>query len=57
VETIPDARLRLVFTACHPALSKPAQIALTLLRVPAAAALPFGRWLALPDALWAFPVS
>lgn len=30
VTTIPDERLRLVFTACHPALSTPAQIALTL---------------------------
>src|ERR687895_484012 len=26
----PDGRLRLVFTCCHPALSRPAQIALTL---------------------------
>jgi RNA polymerase sigma-70 factor, ECF subfamily len=30
VTTIPDERLRLVFTACHQALSTPAQIALTL---------------------------
>jgi RNA polymerase sigma-70 factor (ECF subfamily) len=29
-DTIPDDRLRLVFTCCHPALSQEAQIALTL---------------------------
>ena len=30
VQPEPDARLRLIFTCCHPALSRPAQIALTL---------------------------
>ena len=30
VQPRPDERLRLVFTCCHPALSRPAQIALTL---------------------------
>ena len=32
VETneIPDERLKLIFTCCHPALSKEAQVALTL---------------------------
>src|SRR3954471_13745574 len=29
-ETVPDDRLRLVFTCCHPALSTEAQVALTL---------------------------
>jgi RNA polymerase sigma-70 factor, ECF subfamily len=29
-ETVPDERLRLIFTCCHPALNQPAQIALTL---------------------------
>jgi RNA polymerase sigma factor (sigma-70 family) len=29
-DQIPDDRLRLIFTCCHPALSQPAQIALTL---------------------------
>lgn len=29
-EVIPDERLRLLFTACHPALSREAQVALTL---------------------------
>jgi RNA polymerase sigma-70 factor (ECF subfamily) len=29
-EAIPDDRLRLIFTCCHPALAQPAQIALTL---------------------------
>ncbi|MGH8793387.1 MAG: RNA polymerase sigma factor [Stackebrandtia sp.] len=29
-ESAPDDRLRLIFTCCHPALSRPAQIALTL---------------------------
>ena len=29
-DTIPDDRLRLVFTCCHPALSREAQVALTL---------------------------
>src|ERR1700682_3352534 len=30
VPSEPDDRLRLMFTCCHPALSRPAQIALTL---------------------------
>jgi RNA polymerase sigma factor (sigma-70 family) len=30
VQAEPDERLRLIFTCCHPALSRPAQIALTL---------------------------
>ena len=29
-ETMPDDRLRLIFTCCHPALNQPAQVALTL---------------------------
>jgi RNA polymerase sigma-70 factor (ECF subfamily) len=29
-ETVPDERLRLIFTCCHPALNQPAQVALTL---------------------------
>ena len=29
-DAIPDDRLRLVFTCCHPALSREAQVALTL---------------------------
>ncbi|HTO08444.1 MAG TPA: sigma-70 family RNA polymerase sigma factor [Myxococcota bacterium] len=29
-EDIPDERLRLIFTCCHPALAQPAQVALTL---------------------------
>ncbi|MBO0805520.1 MAG: RNA polymerase sigma factor [Nocardiopsaceae bacterium] len=29
-EAVPDERLRLIFTCCHPALSQPAQVALTL---------------------------
>jgi RNA polymerase sigma-70 factor (ECF subfamily) len=29
-DTVPDDRLRLVFTCCHPALARPAQVALTL---------------------------
>jgi RNA polymerase sigma-70 factor (ECF subfamily) len=29
-ETIPDERLRLIFTCCHPALAEPARVALTL---------------------------
>ncbi len=29
-ETVPDDRLRLMFTCCHPALNQPAQVALTL---------------------------
>jgi len=29
-DDIPDERLRLIFTCCHPALSQPAQVALTL---------------------------
>jgi RNA polymerase sigma-70 factor, ECF subfamily len=28
--TVPDDRLRLIFTCCHPALARPAQVALTL---------------------------
>jgi predicted RNA polymerase sigma factor len=30
VQPDPDERLRLIFTCCHPALPRPAQIALTL---------------------------
>jgi len=30
IESTPDDRLRLIFTCCHPALARPAQIALTL---------------------------
>src|SRR5215813_11749262 len=30
VQPAPDERLRLIFTCCHPALPRPAQIALTL---------------------------
>jgi RNA polymerase sigma-70 factor (ECF subfamily) len=30
IQTVPDDRLRLIFTCCHPALNQPAQIALTL---------------------------
>jgi RNA polymerase sigma-70 factor, ECF subfamily len=30
VRTVPDDRLRLIFTCCHPALNQPAQVALTL---------------------------
>ena len=30
VDEVPDDRLRLIFTCCHPALSPPAQVALTL---------------------------
>jgi RNA polymerase sigma-70 factor, ECF subfamily len=30
VSSIPDERLRLLFTCCHPALARPAQVALTL---------------------------
>ena len=29
-DAIPDDRLRLIFTCCHPALSREAQVALTL---------------------------
>jgi RNA polymerase sigma-70 factor, ECF subfamily len=29
-ETVPDDRLRLIFTCCHPALNQPAQVALAL---------------------------
>src|SRR6202034_1489254 len=32
-ETIPDDRLRLIFTCCHPSLSEEARIALTLREV------------------------
>jgi RNA polymerase sigma-70 factor (ECF subfamily) len=31
-EIVPDDRLRLIFTCCHPALNQPAQVALTLRR-------------------------
>jgi RNA polymerase sigma-70 factor, ECF subfamily len=30
VEPVPDDRLRLIFTCCHPSLNQPAQVALTL---------------------------
>jgi RNA polymerase sigma-70 factor (ECF subfamily) len=47
-ETIPDDRLRLIFTCCHPALAREAQVALTLRMVCG---------LATPDIARAFLVS
>jgi RNA polymerase sigma-70 factor (ECF subfamily) len=51
--TIPDDRLRLVFTCCHPALSPEAQVALTLRLVCGVATPDIARAFLVPDATMA----
>jgi RNA polymerase sigma factor (sigma-70 family) len=45
----PDERLRLIFTCCHPALSRPAQIALTLRVVCGLTTAQIGRAFLVPE--------
>ena len=52
-ETIPDDRLRLVFTCCHPALASEAQIALTLRLVCGLATADIARALLVAEATMA----
>jgi RNA polymerase sigma factor (sigma-70 family) len=50
VQPEPDERLRLIFTCCHPALSRPAQIALTLRVVCGLTTVQIGRAFLVPEA-------
>jgi RNA polymerase sigma-70 factor (ECF subfamily) len=49
VQPDPDERLRLIFTCCHPALSQPAQIALTLRVVCGLTTAQIARAFLVPD--------
>jgi RNA polymerase sigma-70 factor (ECF subfamily) len=50
VQPDPDERLRLIFTCCHPALSRPAQIALTLRIVCGLTTAQIARAFVVPEA-------
>ncbi|MBW3619485.1 MAG: sigma-70 family RNA polymerase sigma factor [Actinobacteria bacterium] len=50
VSAIPDDRLRLVFTCCHPALARSAQVALTLRTVAGLSTAEVARALLVPEA-------
>ena len=52
-EPIPDDRLRLIFTCCHPALGQEAQVALTLRLVCGVATPDIARAFLVPDATMA----
>ena len=56
-ETIPDDRLRLVFTCCHPALSREAQVALTLRLVCGLSTDEIARAFLVPEATMAARVT
>ena len=56
-ETIPDDRLRLVFTCCHPALSREAQVALTLRLVCGLSTDDIARAFLVPEATMAARVT
>ena len=49
-ETVPDDRLRLIFTCCHPALNQPAQVALTLRLLGGLATPEIARAFLVPEA-------
>ncbi|MGH9112198.1 MAG: RNA polymerase sigma factor [Acidimicrobiales bacterium] len=49
IQPEPDERLRLIFTCCHPALSRPAQIALTLRVVCGLTTAQIARALLVPE--------
>jgi RNA polymerase sigma-70 factor, ECF subfamily len=53
VETVPDDRLRLIFTCCHPALNQPAQVALTLRLLGGLETPEIARAFLVPDATMA----
>lgn len=48
-ESFPDERLELIFTCCHPALSREAQVALTLQAVGGLTAAEIGRAFLVPE--------
>jgi RNA polymerase sigma-70 factor, ECF subfamily len=52
-ETVPDDRLRLIFTCCHPALNQPAQVALTLRLLGGLATQEIARAFFVPEATMA----
>jgi len=52
-DTIPDDRLRLIFTCCHPALAPEAQVALTLRLICGVATPDIARAFLVPDATMA----
>ncbi|HYJ77732.1 MAG TPA: sigma-70 family RNA polymerase sigma factor, partial [Actinomycetes bacterium] len=56
-EAIPDDRLRLVFTCCHPALSREAQVALTLRLVCGLSTDEIARAFLVPEATMAARVT
>src|SRR5205085_9546049 len=49
-DVVPDDRLRLIFTCCHPALARPAQVALTLRLLGGLATAEIARAFLLPEA-------
>jgi RNA polymerase sigma-70 factor (ECF subfamily) len=52
-DAVPDDRLRLIFTCCHPALSRPAQVALTLRLLGGLATPEIARAFLVPEATMA----
>jgi RNA polymerase sigma-70 factor (ECF subfamily) len=50
---VPDDRLRLIFTCCHPALARPAQVALTLRLLGGLTTLEIARAFLVPEATMA----
>jgi RNA polymerase sigma-70 factor (ECF subfamily) len=52
-ETVPDDRLRLIFTCCHPALNQAAQVALTLRLLGGLETPEIGRAFLVPEATMA----
>ncbi|HEX6452815.1 MAG TPA: RNA polymerase sigma factor [Trebonia sp.] len=52
-DTVPDDRLRLIFTCCHPALNQPAQVALTLRLLGGLETVEIARAFLVPEATMA----
>lgn len=52
-DTVPDDRLRLIFTCCHPALNQPAQVALTLRLLGGLETIEIARAFLVPEATMA----
>src|SRR5262249_19145078 len=48
-DSVPDERLRLIFTCCHPALSRAAQVALTLRLLGGLSTAQIGRAFLVPE--------
>lgn len=53
IDSIPDDRLRLIFTCCHPALAEPARVALTLRTLGGLSTAEIARAFVLPEATMA----